>query len=49
MFLNVAEAVKEGKRPEHSKAIEKKQDLLYNWIEERTRVMLEQEVPTQIS
>ena len=47
MFLNVAEAVKEGERPEHSKAIEEKREILYDWIEERTRVMLEQ--PSQTS
>ncbi|KAL7544111.1 hypothetical protein ACHAXR_013553 [Thalassiosira sp. AJA248-18] len=42
MFLNVAEEVKEGKRPEHSEAIEKKREILYDWVEERTRVMLGQ-------
>lgn len=42
MFLNIAEQVKEGKRPEHSKAIKEKKEL-YNWIEERTRVMLSQQ------
>ncbi|KAL7530336.1 hypothetical protein ACHAWF_003336 [Thalassiosira exigua] len=41
IFLNVAEDVKDGKRPRHSKAIEKKR-CLYDWIEERTRVMLGQ-------
>lgn len=40
MFLNVAEEVKEGKRPAHSKAIEEKREDLYDWIEERTGVML---------
>jgi len=41
MFLNVAEEVKEGKRPAHLEAIEKKPEL-YEWIKERTRVMLGQ-------
>ncbi len=39
MFLNVAEDVKAGKRVEHCEEIERKRDL-YDWIEERTRVML---------
>ena len=39
-FLNVAEAVKEGRRPAHSDAIKQKQEL-YDWIEERTTVMLQ--------
>ncbi|KAL9181549.1 hypothetical protein ACHAXT_010354 [Thalassiosira profunda] len=43
MFLNVAEDVKEGRRPEHSAAIAKKREVLYDWVEERTRVMLGQE------
>ena len=43
MFLNVAEDVKEGSRPEHSAAIAKKREVLYDWVEERTRVMLGQE------
>lgn len=42
MFLNVAEEIKEKKRPAHSEAIEKKREVLYDWIEERTRVMLGQ-------
>jgi len=41
MFLNIAEGVKDGKLPAHSKAIKEKREL-YNWIEERTRVMLGQ-------
>ena len=41
MFLNIAEGVKDGKHPAHSKAIKEKREL-YNWIEERTRVMLGQ-------
>eukprot|EP00581_Thalassiosira_minuscula_P000937 CAMPEP_0183745654 /NCGR_PEP_ID=MMETSP0737-20130205/66354_1 /TAXON_ID=385413 /ORGANISM="Thalassiosira miniscula, Strain CCMP1093" /LENGTH=402 /DNA_ID=CAMNT_0025981331 /DNA_START=50 /DNA_END=1258 /DNA_ORIENTATION=+ len=40
MFLNVAEDIRDSKRPAHSKAIEKKREVLYNWVEERTRVML---------
>jgi len=40
MFLNVAEDIKDGKRPEHSKAIEEKREVLYDWVEERTRIML---------
>jgi hypothetical protein len=40
MFLRVAEDVKEGKRPAHSKAIAAKREALYEWIEERARVML---------
>ena len=45
MFLNVAEDVKEGRRPEHSAAIAKKREVLYDWVEERTRVMLGQDPP----
>ena len=41
MFLNIAEGVKDGKHPEHSKAIKEKRGL-YEWIQERTRVMLGQ-------
>jgi len=40
MFLRVAEDVKEGKRPAHSEAIEKKREVLYDWVESRTRVMI---------
>lgn len=40
MFLRVAEDVKEGKRPCHKEAIETKREELYNWVEERTRIML---------
>jgi len=39
MFLNIAEDVKEGKCPAHSEAIAKKREVLYDWVEERTRVM----------
>ena len=42
MFLAVAEDVKDGKRPAHSEAIEKKREVLYNWVDERTEVMLGQ-------
>jgi len=42
MFLNVAEDIKDGKRPDHSKAIEEKREVLYDWIEERTSIMLGQ-------
>lgn len=42
MFLNVAEDIKDGKRPDHSKAIEEKREVLYDWIEDRTRIMLRQ-------
>lgn len=41
MFLNVAEDVREGTRPEHAKMIAEKADL-YEWIEARSQVMLEQ-------
>ncbi|KAL7513595.1 hypothetical protein ACHAXN_010853 [Cyclotella atomus] len=41
MFLRVAEEVKDGKRPAHSKAIDKKREMLYNWVDERAAVMLE--------
>mmetsp|Transcript_34412 Transcript_34412/g.83247 ORF Transcript_34412/g.83247 Transcript_34412/m.83247 type:complete len:410 (+) Transcript_34412:133-1362(+) len=39
MFLNVAEDVKEGKRPEHSAVIARKREL-YDWVEERTAEMM---------
>jgi hypothetical protein len=40
MFLDVAEGVKSGKQKSHCVAISQKRDL-YDWVEERTRVMLE--------
>ena len=40
MFLRVAEDVKEGKHPAHSKAIATKRESVYEWVEERARVML---------
>lgn len=43
MFLNVAEEVGDGKRPAHSEAIERKREELYDWIEERTNAMLQQQ------
>lgn len=42
MFLRVAEDVKDGKRPAHSEAIESKREALYDWVQERTAVMLSQ-------
>jgi hypothetical protein len=39
MFLDVAEEVKNGERNAHCDAIAKKR-ALYDWVEERTRVML---------
>lgn len=39
-FLIVAEEVKEGLWPAHSKAIAMKRELLYDWVEERTKVLL---------
>jgi hypothetical protein len=41
MFLDVAEEVKNGERNAHSDAIAMK-GVLYDWVEERTNVMLEQ-------
>lgn len=38
-LLNVAEDVRDGKRPEHKEAIDAKRDL-YDWIEERVGVMI---------
>jgi hypothetical protein len=40
MFLDVAEEVKNGERSAHSDAIAMKREL-YDWVEERTKVMLE--------
>ena len=40
MFLKVAEDVREGKRPKHRAAIEKKRRTLFDWVEERVQVML---------
>jgi hypothetical protein len=42
MFLRVAEDVKDGNRPAHSEAIESKREALYDWVLERTAVMLSQ-------
>jgi hypothetical protein len=41
-FLNVAKEVKDGLRPAHSEAIAKKREVLYDWVEERTKVLLGQ-------
>ena len=41
MFLDVAEEVKNGERNAHSDAIAMKR-VLYDWVEERTKVLLEQ-------
>ena len=41
-FLNIAEEVKDGVRPAHSEAIAMKRKVLYDWVEERTRVLLGQ-------
>lgn len=35
MFLQVAEDVRDGKRPKHAEAIERKKEILYDWVEER--------------
>ena len=43
MFLDVAEEVKNGERNAHSDAIAMKR-VLYDWVEERTKVMLEQKL-----
>lgn len=40
MFLDVAEGVRSGRQKAHCEAISKKRDL-YDWVEERTRTMLE--------
>ena len=42
-FLNVAEEVKDGSRPAHSKTIAMKREVLYDWVEERTKVLLGQQ------
>ena len=39
-LLGVAEAIREGKRPQHEEAIQNNRDL-YNWIEQRIEVMME--------
>jgi hypothetical protein len=39
-LLQIAEDVKNGKRIDHQKAIEKKKEL-YGWVEERARVMID--------
>jgi len=41
MFLHVAEEIKDGKRPDHSAAIEEKKEVLYNWVDERIDAMFE--------
>jgi hypothetical protein len=42
MFLRVAEEVKNGNSPAHSEAINRKREVLYNWVEERATIMLGQ-------
>ena len=39
-LLQVAEDVKEGKRPDHGKCIEEKQEL-YGWVNERIEAMFD--------
>eukprot|EP00522_Entomoneis_paludosa_P012375 CAMPEP_0172456628 /NCGR_PEP_ID=MMETSP1065-20121228/16798_1 /TAXON_ID=265537 /ORGANISM="Amphiprora paludosa, Strain CCMP125" /LENGTH=101 /DNA_ID=CAMNT_0013209777 /DNA_START=59 /DNA_END=361 /DNA_ORIENTATION=- len=39
MLLQVAEGVRDGKRPQHLQAIEERPEL-YQWIEERIQVLL---------
>jgi len=41
MLLRVAEEVRDGKRPEHAKAISAKREVLYDWVDERVGLMLE--------
>eukprot|EP00816_Leptocylindrus_hargravesii_P004794 CAMPEP_0196825804 /NCGR_PEP_ID=MMETSP1362-20130617/93265_1 /TAXON_ID=163516 /ORGANISM="Leptocylindrus danicus, Strain CCMP1856" /LENGTH=364 /DNA_ID=CAMNT_0042206295 /DNA_START=4875 /DNA_END=5969 /DNA_ORIENTATION=- len=41
MLLRVAEEVRDGKRPEHAKAIAAKREVLYDWVDERVGLMLE--------
>jgi len=40
VFLNVAEDVHAGKRPDHTAAIAKKREEIYDWIDERVNAML---------
>lgn len=39
--LSVAEDVRDGKRPEHSKLIEEKREKIYDWIDHRVGIMLD--------
>lgn len=40
-LLKVAEDVRSGKRPMHSKAIENKRATLYDWVDDRVKVMFD--------
>mmetsp|Transcript_7458 Transcript_7458/g.11279 ORF Transcript_7458/g.11279 Transcript_7458/m.11279 type:complete len:419 (-) Transcript_7458:27-1283(-) len=39
-FLQVAEDVRDGRRPQHADAIAKKRGVLYDWVDERVQKML---------
>ena len=41
IFLTVAEDIQGGKRPDHSAAIDKKRDEIYDWMDERIETMVE--------
>lgn len=40
MLLNVAEQIRDGKRPLHAEAIAAKREHLYDWVDERIAIML---------
>lgn len=40
MLLNIAQDVKDGKRPDHASAIERKRQEVYDYVQERVQVML---------
>ena len=39
MILNISEQVREGKRPAHADLIASKREELYDWVEERARLL----------
>ena len=41
MILNIAEQVRDGKRPVHADLIASKREELYDWVEERARLLTE--------
>lgn len=40
-FLNVAQDIRDGRRPEHMEAIAKKRGMLYDWVDDRVKAMFE--------
>ena len=49
MILDVSQQVKEGKRPAHTQVIAAKRDEIYDWMEERSRLITAEKGESQIA